>query len=235
MFDKIYKEPSLLNSNEELSITPLKTHKFAENSTIVALGVSEIALACMSYPVVIHKSNGEIFPVALLSARDEENLFINKNGKFQNELYIPNFFNMYPFIAVKSAENGHSIVYDKSYKGINKKDSSLEIIKDGKVTQEAGKLIDNIGKQYSDYEKVKELMSMIDSMGLLTELVLNIPNASKEKTYVLKGFYQVDAQKVNKLNDKKLVKLAKNGALNIINFHLASLSNIAKISNRLID
>jgi hypothetical protein len=50
---------------------------------------------------------------------------------------------------------------------------------------------------------------------------------------LLKGFYQIDVEKLDNMEDEKLLMLAKNGILSLIYFHLASLSNIEKLINRL--
>jgi hypothetical protein len=235
MFEKIYKTPTLLNINEDISISPLKSYQFAQSSSIVALSIDEVPVASMSYPIVFYKGVDGIMPVAILSARVDENLFINKNGKYKDEFYIPSFFKMYPFIALKSEDEKHTIVYDGSYKGVNAKDSTIDIIKDKKLTENGKSIINNINTQYFGFERAKDTLSFIDSLGLLEKVDFDIPNKTAQKRYLLKGFLQINAKKVNELSDDDLLKLIKNGGLNMINFHLASLVNIKKISNRLID
>lgn len=234
MFNKIFKEPTLLKSDQNLFFTPLTQYSFAKKASIVALAHNEVAIAGMDYPVLFSKESEGIIPVALLSALSDDNVFINTKGNWEKEYYIPYFLKMYPFIISPNEEfTQFQVVYDKSSKSISTDKGTIAFVKDAKLTEYGQNFVSLVQGQYSSFEKVKETLSTIDAMGLLEEVELKVPDYTKEKTYLVKGFYAVNAKKVDALSDKDLLKLVKMGGLTIINAQLLSMNNIQKISSRL--
>jgi len=49
------------------------------------------------------------------------------------------------------------------------------------------------------------------------------------KTHTINGFFTLDEEKFNRLNDKKKLDLCKKGATPLITAHLISLSNIRRL------
>ncbi len=235
MFSTIFREPTILTYGKDFSASPVKSYMFSKNLFFVPLLQNEIARSSFDYPLVIAKTDEGIFPVALLSLRENDNLFVNDNGVWEKEFYIPSFLNTYPFMITKPKKNIESkIIYDKAYNGINKKESeSVEIIKDKKLTQRGKKIFDKLQEHYVDFENTKHTYSEIDAMGLLKEIDVKMIGKDTSQQHVMKGFYQIDTEKLNTLEDKKLLKLAKSGQLGLVQFQLASLVNINKLTNRI--
>ena len=93
--------------------------------------------------------------------------------------------------------------------------------------------MDKLKEHYANFEKTKQIFALIDDLGLLKEIDVKILSQDTTQQHLFKGFYQVDADKLNKLDDENLLKLARSGILSLINFHLASLGNVQKLTNRL--
>ncbi len=74
---------------------------------------------------------------------------------------------------------------------------------------------------------------MIDDLDLLKEVEVKMVGKDAKQNHILKGFYQIDTEKLNKLDDENFLMLAKSGILSLIYFHLASFSNMQKLMNRL--
>jgi len=235
MFSTIFKEPTVMTYDKDFSVLPMKSYKFSKDLIFVPLLQNEVAKAAFDYPVLVAKTEEGCFPVSLLSLRVNDNLFINGNGAWEKEFYVPSFMKTYPFIVSKPEWNQQSrVMYDKAYSGINKKQNdAIEIIKDAKLTQTGQKVMDKLKEHYANFEKTKQIFALIDDLGLLKEMDVKILSKDTTQQHLFKGFYQVDADKLNKLDDENLLKLARSGILNLINFHLASLGNVQKLTNRL--
>ena len=72
------------------------------------LQVTEFGPAALSYPVIF---GGEAYaPLAVMSIRQNENLFITPTGKFEPESYIPAFVRRYPFVLANDDAQARMIV-----------------------------------------------------------------------------------------------------------------------------
>ena len=235
MFSTIFKEPTIMTYEKDLSASPVKSYKFSKNLFFIPLLQNEVAQAAFDYPVLIAKTDEGVFPIALLSLRENENLFVNGNGAWEKEFHIPSFLKTYPFMVTKPEWNKESVImYDGSYNGINKKEpAAIEIIKDEKLTESGKKVLARLQDHYANFERTKQVFSEIDAMDLLKEIEVKMVGKDSNQSHLLKGFYQLDAEKLNKLDDESLLKLVKSGILSLIYFHLASFSNIQKLTNRL--
>jgi hypothetical protein len=235
MFSIIFQKPKQMTYEEDLSVLPPKSYKFSKNLFFIPLLHSEIAQASCSYPVLIAKTEEGIYPVSLLSFKVDTNSFVDEDGNWEDEKYIPAFLKTYPFIVTAPKWNEPSrVLYDEAYEGINTVAAgSIQIIKDGKLTEEGIKVLDNIKKHYITFETTRELFQELDTLGLLREI--NVTLASKElnKNHRMKGLYQIDREKLECLTEETLLKLVKNGMLSLIYFHIASLKNVDKLQNRL--
>ena len=235
MFSTIFKEPTVITYDRDFSASPVKSYKFSKELFFVPLLQNEVARAAFDYPLIISKTQEGIFPVVLLSLRKNENLFINGNGVWEKEFHVPSFLKTYPFMVTQPEWNKESrIMYDASYNGINKKDpAAVEIIKDGKVTESGKKVLDRLKEHYANFERTKQIYSQIDALGLLKEVEVKMLGEDPKQEHLMRGFYQIDADKLNKLDDEKLLMLAKSGLLGLIQFQLASSANMQKLVNRL--
>jgi len=235
MFSTIFKEPILMTYDKDFSVLPVKSYKFTKQLMFVPLLQNEVGRAAFDYPVLIAKTEEGIFPVALLSLRENDNFFINGKGAWEKEFHVPSFVKTYPFIATKPEWNQESkVLYDKAYKGINKKESdTIDIIQEGKLTKAGAKVMDRLKEHYANFEKTKQIFTVISDLELLKNVEVRMVGKDAKHMHLLKGFYQVDVEKLNTLDDEKLLMLAKNGILSLIHFHLASLNNMQKLINRL--
>jgi hypothetical protein len=235
MFSTIFKEPTTMTYDKDFSVLPMKSYSFSKHLMFVPLLQNELSRAAFDYPVLIAKVEEDIFPVALLSLKENENLLVNGKGAWEKEFHIPSFLKTYPFILTKPEWNMESrVMYDKAYYGINKKDTdSIEIINSGKLTQIGKRIMDKLQEHYVNFEKTKQIFTIVENMGLLKEAEVKMVGKDQNVNYLLKGFYEIDTEKLNNLDDEKLLMLAKNGILSLIHFHLASFANMQKLINRL--
>ena len=225
MITSLFKELKGLLLEEDLKVNPVKNYSFLKNAIIINLANNEIEIAAMDYPVMFVKSSESFLPIALMGFQ-EKNFFVNANGSWVKEKYIPSFFRVYPFALVKGTENNHTIVYDNSYSGINKP-KGTDIVKDGAFTDEGQKAIDFMTSQYKSLEESKKICTLLEELGLLKEIELTSHVEGKE--HKTRGMYQIDTAAVNSLDDEKLLKLVKSGAFRVIDAHLLSLHNLRKL------
>ena len=232
MFSTLFKEPKVLTYEEDLTIAPAASYAFAKELYYVPLIQTEIARAACCYPVLFVKTEDGIFPMALLSLKENVNLFVNEKGEWEKECHIPAFVKTYPF-AVTSPKWNESVrvLFDTAYEGVGKE--GIEIIKEKKVTEKGQKILDNIQNHYAAFEETMKMMGELEKMGLFKETEVTLLTEDEDQNRLLKDIYQIDVEKLDTLSDKKLLLLVKSGMMAMVYFHLSSLGYAEKLKNRL--
>jgi hypothetical protein len=235
MFSTVFKEPTLLTYDKDFSVEPVNSYAYANALYYVPLLQTEIAKAACSYPVLFAKTEEGMFPLALLSLREGKNAFLQEDGSWEKEQYIPAFLKTYPFAVTMPAWNEPSrVMYDAAYRGINTmSDQSIDMIKNKALTEKGQKILENIQSHYIKFEETMKTLGELESLDLFKEAEVALLTENEKQNRLLKDIYQIDVEKLDSLSDKKLLLLLKSGMMAIIYFHLSSISNIAKLQNRL--
>ena len=228
MINKLFKSPRLLNkdSDKNIKITPLSNYKFTSTMNSISLSTNEIAEAGKHYPIMFIKNSDGVIPIAILSLKENENNFVNKDGNWNKNRYIPALFRAYPFALSKTGDN-LSIALDSGYDGIDKKDGKAFFNEDGSNNELGTQVSKFLQETYGALEVTKNLTKIIDDLELFKEVELKVEH--NKNNFLLKGVLQIDQEKLNKLDDKSLLKLTKSGAFNTIYSHLNSMSNITNL------
>lgn len=87
----LFERPELLNKEQHGNLgvsPPAAPCKFCANVAAIPLTASEIPAAVKDYPVVFLSAE-EPVPLAVVGLIDQLNLFVDENGKWADDTYIP--------------------------------------------------------------------------------------------------------------------------------------------------
>src|SRR3546814_1115256 len=100
-----YKQPQALQPglHAKLSVVKQAGYAFAADANSVPLVFSEMATACRHFPIVFTEGQ-QPSPVAVLGLRGQENLFVDAEGQWRANTYIPAYIRRYPFIFMENAD-----------------------------------------------------------------------------------------------------------------------------------
>jgi hypothetical protein len=105
--------------HRDWSVKTGQDYSFASRINSVPLMAAEFASAAADCPIVFAGSGDEIVPAALLGFRDQENLYVDTEGKWTAR-YIPAFLRRYPFVfASRDAGKSFTLCIDESFSGCN--------------------------------------------------------------------------------------------------------------------
>ena len=96
-----YERPVPLNREEhkDLRLKSVPHFKFAMRAHSVPMIGNEFAAAARDIPIFFAGNNAaEAGPIALLGLRENENLFIDNEGQWESNVYVPAFVRRYPFV-----------------------------------------------------------------------------------------------------------------------------------------
>ena len=226
MIQKLFQKPILITSqNSALFLPAITDYKFAKSIAFLPIGASEMVEAQKCYPIFFVKDSEGIVPLVAMGVREDNNLFINEDGEFQKNCYIPALLRAYPFSVTKT-DGYFSLVIDEwclqNYSGEKKLFNQK-----GELTQEAQKIVKMVEAVYADLLQTKNTLRLLEEKGLLKNV--NITIQTTQKSYIFENMLIVDKEKTKKLDNESIVELFKKGILDIITLHIASLSNIARL------
>lgn len=233
-----YERPVPLNRNahKNLRLKPAQGMKFAIKVHSVPLTGAEFPMASRDLMIVFGgKSVDDAGPMAVLGLRENENLYIDAEGQWDRDTYIPAFVRRYPFVLAEKpagAEGDDFTVFlDEGYEGFNTTEGEPLFKDDGSNSDMLTRAVGFLGDFQEQVARTKWFMDEIRKHGLLEQRNLRLEKAGK--TINLNGLYMVSEEKLRSLDAAAVHELQTSGALGWIYAHLLSLANIDRVAQRL--
>lgn len=228
-----YDKPVPLNKNEHNKLkikSSTGDFSFAAKTNSVILAGVEFSEAAKVYPIVFAEVGEAMVPVALLGLRNEENLFVDADGKWDAR-YIPAFVRRYPFVLAETGEqNQRMVCIDEGFAGFNKKEG--EALFDGEeptpILQQA---IDFLEEYQRQYLRTEQFMKRLKDLDLLMSLNAKVDLADGQQ-FALTGLHVVDEKKLLGLSDEDALAFFRSGELAWVYCHLASLGSLGGMIDR---
>lgn len=198
-------------------------------SSVVA---REFPQAATNFPVVFIKdsNSGRFLAVCLFGFEESENLFF-ENGKWA-ATYVPMNIGRYPF-AIDVAENADkkAVVYpclDQSSSLVNEEEGNALFDAEGKETEYLQNMSKYLGDLFQSEMITQQFIRTVADMELVQAMDFGLELASGEKRSVT-GIYTVNQEKMQGLEDDKLLQLHKKGYLGPIYSMLTSLGQVNRM------
>lgn len=226
-----YGNPVALNKNEhaETKIKPLEgDYSFANGTNSVILAGVEFTEAAKEYPIVFAQAGENIVPVALLGLRNEENLFVQEDGKWDAR-YIPAFVRRYPFVLAEVPDQSQRVVcIDGDYAGFDDQTGEALFEEGGEPTPMLKQAMDFLEEYQKQYQRTETFLARLKDNDLLMSLNARV-DLVDGKQFALSGLLAVDERKLLELSDEKALEFFRAGELAWIYCHLMSLGCMARM------
>lgn len=202
-----------------------RPYAFVAKSHLVPLTVTEFSPAALSYPVIFVGENRQ--PVAVMGLRQDENLFVEADGSFRPEAYIPAYVRRYPFVfANDDAQKRLILCIDRAAPFLTEGGQAPLFVdgQPGPYVQQAMEFCNNFEAERARTDSFVMLLQELDLLDI-REAVFNPrnPDGSMGQPQKIAEYYAVSEDKLKALSPEKLVELRDNGALGQIYAHLVSL------------
>lgn len=207
---------------------------FARSVVSVPLMTVEFVQAAGDYAIVFSESAGVVVPVVVLGARQNENLYVSANGKWQAN-YIPAFIRRYPFVFTDSDDGKtFTLCVDEAFSGLNYLGRGKALFDEsGKASPYVDDVLKFLQEYRVQFERTRAFCSKLKELDLLEPMQAEITLVDGEKTSLF-GFQAVSRDKLKKLAAKKLLDLAQTDELELLYTHLYSMHNFNAIKDKLI-
>lgn len=230
-----YGNPVPLNSvtHRQLKIAPAKDGMaFAAKTNSLPVVAVEFMEAAKEYPLVFAKAGDSFVPVALVGLRNEQNLMLNADGKWDAR-YIPAFARRYPFVLARNgAEGPLTVCVDETYPGLSETEGDALFDESGEQTPRLKEIITFLDNYHAQAMNTERFVQRLVSLDLLVELTAQI-NAADGKKMALAGLYVINEAKLLKVDDAVALEMFRSGELALAYSHLVSLSNLQGLVARL--
>ena len=231
-----YQKPVQLNSDLHLKTrlgSLVGNFSFSKETNSIPLAAVEFFDTAREYPIAFTgKEGGALFPIALIGVRQNENLFVSPEGKWEGR-YIPAFVRRYPFVlAEKQDAEDFNVYLDESYAGFGAADGERLFTDNGEHTPLLKQALEFLSTYQGEIKRTRLFVERLQALDLLIPRVLEVVRPN-EQPMVLQGFSVVDEQRLSSLSDADLLELARSGLLAWIHAHLMSLGNVTALSERL--
>lgn len=210
----------------------IKSYSFMARDTVCPITVEELPKAMIDMPVGIVKSDNGFGLVALTGLRQEQNLFINPEGKWTSE-YLPAVMRSYPFLLARVEENDEQLYFcvdvDSEFLS-DDPDAELFYDEDGELTQQLKSILKLLEAIFVSRQVTERILKLLDELNLIKPWQLQIELDGQP--HQLEGLYRIDESALNALSDEDFLKLRADNALAVAYAHLLSLQNIPSLRRR---
>ena len=221
-----YKQPELLNHEAHGSLglrLPQRPFEFARKSRALPVTLNEIPSAQKHFPVVFSDLDNPV-PLAVVGTLDDVNLFIDDQGQWESETYIPAYVRCYPFALAARSNDEFAVVIDRAAESISDNPEQPFFGDDNKVTPETQTLIDFCGRYDAESRRTAQFGQRLKELGLLVGQQVSRKTVEGEEVPVA-NYVAVDSEKLNDLDDAVVKELFDQGFLAGVFAHLFSLEN----------
>jgi len=206
---------------------------FARETNSIPLAAVEFFDTAREYPIAFTgNESGAMFPIAIMGVRQNENLFVSADGKWEGR-YIPAFVRRYPFVlAEKPDAEDFNVYLDEAYPGFGAADGERLFAEDGEQAPLLKQALEFLSAYQGEIKRTRLFVERLQALNLLIPRVLEVVRPN-EQPMVLQGFSVVDEARLMALGDAELLDLARSGLLAWIHAHLMSLGNVPALGQRL--
>ena len=229
-----YRQIAALDKDKhrELRVGEIRKYDFTRRTNSVPLAAAEFFEAAREYPIVFAQIAGaEFIPVSLLGLRDKENLFVDRNGKWDAR-YIPAFVRRYPFVPSEGAGEQLLVCIDEGHPAVGAADGQRLFASDGSPTPFLEKAMDFLRDFQAESLRTRDFVKRLVELDLFTEVAARA-ELRTGGTFQLGGLSVISEPKYRALDKDAVEELFRKGWLSLIDAHLLSLGNLGRLIDRL--
>jgi hypothetical protein len=215
-----------------LKLRQIEHFHYAEKLHAVPVVGSEFNDVMREYVIAFaQQPEGTYAVLAMLGFRQEENLFIDSEGKWDAR-YVPVFVRRYPFVT-SEVEGGDAIIcIDETAAKALASDDGTALFENGEPTDATKQMAETLFRLRDDANRDKLWIKEIVDAGLLKSVSASAQTL-KGETVSMDGMFVIDEDKLRELPADKAAEWLKKGLMSLIYAHLFSLGNLSGLTDKL--
>lgn len=217
-------------THARLRVRPASSFAYAARTNSVPLLSSEFFECAREYPIVFARGDAGPVAAALLGLREAENLYVDKDGKWDAR-YVPAFVRRYPFVPGKGAAGELLVCIDEASQCFDAKEGE-PLFREGKPTAQLEHAMKFLAEFHQGAATTELLGRRLQELGLLRQAD-SVAQLNDGTQFRLNGLSVVDESKLRAVDRDTVQELFVSGGLAVIYAHLLSLGNLGALVDRL--
>jgi hypothetical protein len=229
-----YEKPVLLDRDKHRKrrVKPSSSFGFARKANSLYVAGVEFNEACKEYAIVFTRGgNGKVVPVVMLGLRSRDNLFVDDKDNWTGR-YVPAFVRRYPFVLAELPGQAMGVCIDEAFAGLGEKDGEALFDAKGANTPFLQNALDFLQQYQHEYQRTELFCQHLEQSGLLMEMNAKA-DLTDGRSFTVSSLMVVDEKKLLALPDAAALQLFRAGELHLISMHLASLSNMRALVDKM--
>jgi hypothetical protein len=219
-------EPLSKEAHGKLGVkTTEHPYAFTAKTHLVPLTVTEFGPTALCYPIIF--VGAEKTPVAVLGVNANENLFVDGQGAFASECYLPAYIRRYPFVLANDPENQRMIVCIDRDAPMIGENADAPFFEKGELSSFAKNAVEFCNNFEGERQRTESFVKLLTDLDLFenkkAKFTPQNPDGTPGAEQIIADYTGVSEDKLNALPAEKLKELRDNGALAQIYAHLVSL------------
>lgn len=198
--------------------------RFGDNQRFVPVGVNELSLAVVHYPILLSKDaeTGTFYCGVMLGFDEGENLFVEEG----RAVYRPLNLQRGPFCTV-----GSDIAIDLDHPRVGAPDGQALFEDDGKPTPYLNSIVELMRNLRPGEEWTRVFIDTLMKLKLVAPLGIDVAFDDGTKREVT-GLYTIDQEALRGLPDAAALDLFRRGYLQLIYLMIASLKQVSVLAQK---
>jgi len=220
-------EPLSSNVHPDHRHHPADRAPYLSTSHAVPITIDEFVAVQRHYPIVFSTGEGNV-PLALMGLNEGVNVFVDSDGKIQDDVYVPAYVRRYPWMLARLAPDAEelSLCFDPTSGLVGPEEGGERLFDDGKPSETTNNILKFCEEFELSAQRTNNFMTDLRATGLLMEGEVSIQPPGAPQPFVYRGFQMVDEDKLRNLPAEEASKLHQNGMLALIYAHLFSVQLI---------
>lgn len=224
--------------HKDLKIKTKKCAEFGDNLWFSITFPDEFRAVQAHYPIFFQKdgNTGQFAPVALYGFKQDENLFLNDKG--WDAGYIPLSVARQPFTIGKQVQaidgteqENRVLTLDLDNPRVNTEEGEPLFLEFGGNSDYLDHMASMLEALHLGIESNQDFINCLIDLDLLEPFTLDVQLNDGSKHQMV-GFYTINEEKLDALEDDKLAPLVKSGYLKAIHMTMASQGNVSHLLRR---
>jgi hypothetical protein len=227
-----YKDPHpiMLSEHQGMRLRKRSNYTFAKKTNSIPVVMSEFRSAARIYPIVF--SVGEFCSALIVTgATQGENTFIDQDGQWMANAYIPSYVHRYPFIFMEDeASKQYILSLDIASDQIDNQ-GELALFEDKKPSAYVDTMMKFVTEYQTGLQATHEFVKALQDHELLVSATADLHLGTHNKDLKVGGFYMISEEAYHKLPEKVIIDWHKNGWMYLIHAHFISTENWKSLAN----
>ncbi len=223
----LFNSPELMNKEQHGDLgfqTVEKRFAFCAKARAIPVTLSEIPAAMKDYPIIFSSKENPA-PLAVMGLIDDVNLFIEEDGSWAKDKYIPGYVRRYPFgVASDNTSDRMAVVIDSAYDGFTK-GGEFPLFENGEPSASTQQAIEFCKAFEQDRAMTNGFATQLNQLELIQGQSAQFTRQGEAEPQSFAEYFGIDEKKLQELTDEQYLALRKSGVLPLVYSMLLSMSN----------